>query len=110
MIRRPPRSTLFPYTTLFRSYVPAISSVRGAIAARRLVSLGHCGPEDAVLRLTPHAARDPRLSKSVRAWHPQVERRGRADIPHNVDAVILNPTLADRQHVHDPNEIGRAHV
>src|SRR5256885_11877100 len=23
MIRRPPRSTLFPYTTLFRSYVPA---------------------------------------------------------------------------------------
>src|SRR3712207_7247190 len=24
MIRRPPRSTLFPYTTLFRSAVPAI--------------------------------------------------------------------------------------
>src|SRR3712207_8110021 len=24
MIRRPPRSTLFPYTTLFRSYQPAI--------------------------------------------------------------------------------------
>src|SRR2546425_1707657 len=23
MIRRPPRSTLFPYTTLFRSHVPA---------------------------------------------------------------------------------------
>src|SRR5690348_18295112 len=23
MIRRPPRSTLFPYTTLFRSYAPA---------------------------------------------------------------------------------------
>src|SRR5256885_8999669 len=26
MIRRPPRSTLFPYTTLFRS-IPAVSSV-----------------------------------------------------------------------------------
>src|SRR2546428_7160638 len=25
MIRRPPRSTLFPYTTLFRSYLPAIA-------------------------------------------------------------------------------------
>src|SRR5258708_18803515 len=24
MIRRPPRSTLFPYTTLFRSYLPGI--------------------------------------------------------------------------------------
>src|SRR2546427_5144648 len=26
MIRRPPRSTLFPYTTLFRSYVADITS------------------------------------------------------------------------------------
>src|SRR2546430_5645052 len=26
MIRRPPRSTLFPYTTLFRSIIPAASS------------------------------------------------------------------------------------
>src|SRR5256886_17378249 len=25
MIRRPPRSTLFPYTTLFRSHCPSIS-------------------------------------------------------------------------------------
>src|SRR2546422_3556101 len=64
MIRRPPRSTLFPYTTLFRSYVPAISSVRGAIAARRLVSLGHCGPEDAVLRLTPQDRKSTRLNSS----------------------------------------------
>src|SRR3712207_8191606 len=28
MIRRPPRSTLFPYTTLFRSVVPGIPKVR----------------------------------------------------------------------------------
>src|SRR2546429_6985121 len=28
MIRRPPRSTLFPYTTLFRSfYIPAVTGV-----------------------------------------------------------------------------------
>src|SRR3712207_8303050 len=26
MIRRPPRSTLFPYTTLFRSEVPAVAA------------------------------------------------------------------------------------
>src|SRR5438309_5497643 len=25
MIRRPPRSTLFPYTTLFRSHIPGLS-------------------------------------------------------------------------------------
>src|SRR2546422_3805149 len=28
MIRRPPRSTLFPYTTLFRSYVPCSHAAR----------------------------------------------------------------------------------
>src|SRR2546426_11480590 len=30
MIRRPPRSTLFPYTTLFRSVAKAISEATGA--------------------------------------------------------------------------------
>src|SRR3712207_7962776 len=29
MIRRPPRSTLFPYTTLFRSLVPLVPPVAG---------------------------------------------------------------------------------
>src|SRR5258708_31783028 len=29
MIRRPPRSTLFPYTTLFRSGLPRILSAQG---------------------------------------------------------------------------------
>src|SRR5437899_9634992 len=35
MIRRPPRSTLFPYTTLFRSTVVGAGNV-GATAAQRL--------------------------------------------------------------------------
>src|SRR5258708_10715627 len=34
MIRRPPRSTLFPYTTLFRSDVP-LSPQRQSLAGRR---------------------------------------------------------------------------
>src|SRR5947209_18915981 len=34
MIRRPPRSTLFPYTTLFRSYqLSKISARRGSLSA-----------------------------------------------------------------------------
>src|SRR6266436_7975981 len=32
MIRRPPRSTLFPYTTLFRSTVCCVASACGSIA------------------------------------------------------------------------------
>src|SRR2546422_1453776 len=40
MIRRPPRSTLFPYTTLFRSERGMRFSPSRALAARWLVSSG----------------------------------------------------------------------
>src|SRR2546422_6445987 len=47
MIRRPPRSTLFPYTTLFRSYrhseetgpPSAIAAARGRLATSRMTGL-----------------------------------------------------------------------
>src|SRR3712207_7668635 len=32
MIRRPPRSTLFPYTTLFRSRLSPVLTLQGAVA------------------------------------------------------------------------------
>src|SRR2546430_7124590 len=35
MIRRPPRSTLFPYTTLFRSCARGLRAERASSAARR---------------------------------------------------------------------------
>src|SRR2546430_10918963 len=42
MIRRPPRSTLFPYTTLFRSeaegIIPALESAHAVAAAARLAA------------------------------------------------------------------------
>src|SRR6266480_5579580 len=40
MIRRPPRSTLFPYTTLFRSGRPAAATRRGDRARRRVARGG----------------------------------------------------------------------
>src|SRR2546422_6469392 len=41
MIRRPPRSTLFPYTTLFRSIRQVACQISGPIEARpRLVAKG----------------------------------------------------------------------
>src|SRR3712207_8902953 len=40
MIRRPPRSTLFPYTTLFRSR----RAVHFAVGEHRDVALGDAGP------------------------------------------------------------------
>src|SRR2546422_7202650 len=38
MIRRPPRSTLFPYTTLFRSPIPGVTGERLAEVIRRVGS------------------------------------------------------------------------
>src|SRR5256885_9848586 len=40
MIRRPPRSTLFPYTTLFRSLITKIAK-----AFRELIALGWVEPK-----------------------------------------------------------------
>src|SRR5258708_17434023 len=46
MIRRPPRSTLFPYTTLFRSQADGEEpeAPRGAQRGRREGRLGQAGP------------------------------------------------------------------
>src|SRR2546427_9294202 len=52
MIRRPPRSTLFPYTTLFRSLqVSSGDSIRYALAPERVDSLCGLGSEHHPLRL-----------------------------------------------------------
>src|SRR3712207_7861991 len=50
MIRRPPRSTLFPYTTLFRSR-PTVSAIRRTID--RLFAIWRCSSCLAVTRDTP---------------------------------------------------------
>src|SRR2546427_3611894 len=46
MIRRPPRSTLFPYTTLFRSYVlpRQVAGVGAEVAIMRVDTEGHASP------------------------------------------------------------------
>src|SRR2546430_7490963 len=56
MIRRPPRSTLFPYTTLFRS--SPSSSAREALrwAPEVMASSAACGPARRVKRCVPPAA------------------------------------------------------
>src|SRR3712207_7486324 len=72
MIRRPPRSTLFPYTTLFRSHVPGRAERAPALARDQrhqlLVALDRLEVADVVghaERLRPHA-REVRDRKSTR--------------------------------------------
>src|SRR5260370_6038632 len=50
MIRRPPRSTLFPYTTLFRSRVRARCSLRGQRVSGECIERAFAGLRGRSLR------------------------------------------------------------
>src|SRR5256885_2767133 len=67
MIRRPPRSTLFPYTTLFRSGLgedgPTHQSVEHLAALRAIPDLNVIRPGDA--------------NEAAAAWRVAIETRGR---------------------------------
>src|SRR2546430_12737830 len=65
MIRRPPRSTLFPYTTLFRSLAPA----RGRGAGGH--GIHHRGPIRTLQRAARRAGR--LLDRQVRGDEPAVQ-------------------------------------
>src|SRR3712207_8225646 len=67
MIRRPPRSTLFPYTTLFRSFPSGKStrrSVRQNSLFRASAPIGSPPRTAPVVHLRKAKAGDPRSSRS----------------------------------------------
>src|SRR3712207_8913783 len=61
MIRRPPRSTLFPYTTLFRSALGDLPGLAGVLG-EAVVGDGDSGPLDDLAGFVfeePHGGGDP---------------------------------------------------
>src|SRR3712207_9592538 len=79
MIRRPPRSTLFPYTTLFRSdEAERDARVHGArLRIDDRAVPGPATPQRGAPPLAPAAARRPRALRAVRfvsrgAWRHQL--------------------------------------
>src|SRR3712207_1205585 len=77
MIRRPPRSTLFPYTTLFRSYVLRMQKERMLEGANYVPSLREYTARWGV---TPE-----RLRPGQKVMHPGPMNRG----------VEIDPVVAD---------------
>src|SRR3712207_9092154 len=64
MIRRPPRSTLFPYTTLFRSRIPSMIvtlAVNAVAQGLMVVHTGGYSPQDAS---SPADRKSTRLNSS----------------------------------------------
>src|SRR3712207_7550663 len=66
MIRRPPRSTLFPYTTLFRSLRTETS--RGAVGSPRRRSV-FCSNQRSPCRTAPQVSSSSRRPAWWYRWH-----------------------------------------
>src|SRR3712207_8243278 len=67
MIRRPPRSTLFPYTTLFRSFIPdgeRIVTIEDAVEPQL--------QQDHVVRLESRPPNIDRKSTSLNSSHANI--------------------------------------
>src|SRR2546430_3707176 len=140
MIRRPPRSTLFPYTTLFRSLVLKVAEGDRQGGARLLALVD----DVAVLHRTPLVTRvvlarddalqthrallhDPELANRHVGVQLHVERRGKlvlepVEAAHVIGAVVAAVSSPDTTVVHltvetffrtirrKHGKIGRAHV
>src|SRR2546421_3769068 len=90
MIRRPPRSTLFPYTTLFRSIFGNTET--------------NIQQTDIVLTLTPHIIRIPDVTEEdLRSEEHTSELQSRSDLVCRLlleKKKKLNQTDRDRQSPH----------
>src|SRR2546430_10180024 len=73
MIRRPPRSTLFPYTTLFRSWMCDSDMLPAAIPEARILTYdwdANCFKDAPVKTLLGHA--EDRKSTRLNSSHSQI--------------------------------------
>src|SRR5437867_8829237 len=66
MIRRPPRSTLFPYTTLFRSHGGVVVGARRRIVAQERVGVPRLHEQDGVAGHANTDRKSTRLNSSHR--------------------------------------------
>src|SRR2546422_2131987 len=100
MIRRPPRSTLFPYTTLFRSL-----SLETYLQAKRNIDVALAGLMDPATGLHTR----PALARRARELGALMSRArgGLACVVFALDAHAADPKAGS---ILVRSEIGRAHV
>src|SRR5256885_2862707 len=90
MIRRPPRSTLFPYTTLFRSpRVFSLSTLASENVVRRFVASAELGDPLPTLKDRPHPPERSRIAQRIAMHQDEIGRVALADPPGMVDTQQL---------------------
>src|SRR5690348_18348187 len=72
MIRRPPRSTLFPYTTLFRSPIKNLDSLRGKEIECRVIKLNRKRGNIVLSRKVVLENEQDRKSTRLNSSHPSI--------------------------------------
>src|SRR2546428_7257410 len=87
MIRRPPRSTLFPYTTLFRSL------------GLRLLCLDALGPLQRQADLASHEHHDDRQHEDERSEEHTSELQSRSDLVCRLLLEKKKTTLYVKSHI-----------
>src|SRR2546427_8651872 len=101
MIRRPPRSTLFPYTTLFRSMMVDIPSPAGVMAPVRLIPTVTSSSSISSVNRRHPSARRPALrseehtselqSQSNLVCRLLLEKKKQRDLTHHVHRTQITP-------------------
>src|SRR2546422_9404359 len=104
MIRRPPRSTLFPYTTLFRSRVNAARDRKGPMAVFRVIPAQVVSVEQ--LGISKEVQQLCYLTKGLVLVTGPTGSGKSTTLCALVD--LINRTRTD--HIITIEEIGRAHV
>src|SRR5437868_7691275 len=89
MIRRPPRSTLFPYTTLFRSLLQFACLAAAALARRRADQPRHHRSEEHTSEL------QSRFDLVCRLLLEKKKNKTGDSIPHKADSVAQTPEVTE---------------
>src|SRR5260370_30690557 len=100
MIRRPPRSTLFPYTTLFRSAEARLIQSHGGAAVLLSIALNHDRHEEARKASSDHGAsaqlrRSPRSEEHTSELQSHLNLVCRLLLEKKKDYPCLSHTCSD---------------